>query len=63
MMISTATGIPVEVMFAALGALVSALYVGILYEVRALRKGASKHNVLLALVCARLNIPFNNGDE
>ena len=58
MMINEMTNIPIEVMFGALGALVSTLYLGILYEVRTLRNNTAKHNVLLALICSKLNIPF-----
>jgi hypothetical protein len=61
--VTSATGIPVEYLFSALGILVAALYVDMRRGIYKLQTGAIKRDRLLVLICDKLNIRFNLGDD
>lgn len=54
----TSTGIPIEVLFGALGALIVAIYGGIVSEIRTLKKSGLRRDLLLVKICDKLAIPF-----
>lgn len=56
------TGIPVEWLFAALGAMIAATYSGIVYAINGLKKSGQRRDLLLVSICDKLNIPFPYGD-
>lgn len=53
------TGIPIEFMFAAVGAMIAAIYGGLVYELRGLKKSGQRRDLLLVRICDKLSIPFN----
>jgi hypothetical protein len=59
---TSATGIPIEYMFEALGILLGVIYAGIAAQLRSLQKGSTRRDRLLILICDKLNIPCNLGD-
>jgi hypothetical protein len=60
---TSATGIPVEYLFMLVGILIAGIYADIRAAVFRLQKGATKRDRLLVLVCDRLKIHLDNGDD
>lgn len=62
-MTESVTGIPIEYLFAIIGALVVAVYTDLRSSVYRLSKGAVRRDRILTLICDKLKIPFNTGDD
>lgn len=58
----TSTGIPIEWLFGALGAMMAAIYGGIVSEIRTLKNAGKRRDLLLVSICDKLKIPFPFGD-
>jgi hypothetical protein len=59
----TSTGIPIELLFAAIGVMVMACYGGLVWELRKLRSSGVRRDRLLVLICDRLKINFDFNGE
>jgi hypothetical protein len=60
-MANQVTGIPIEYMFGAIVGLVGVVYSGIAYELRRLRDGAYRRDLLLVKICEKLSINLDLG--
>jgi hypothetical protein len=63
----SSTGIPIEILFGIIGALVSFIYADLKREVRILRRESndrtvkiSKLSIILGMVCHKLGVPFGH---
>lgn len=57
--LTTVTGIPIDVLFGLIAALVSAIYLDLRRGQNALQKSGSRRDILLARICERLGISWD----